>query len=219
MESESRSSWPLTLSFVEVLLLLVFAVMMVYVADNVESKGPEPAEGGFEPKSQSAAVPPGFDMATAKNSADNKNEEKNSALEKRVNDMAVLVNELKLMVGAKASTKESFQEAIDNLKRGYVLCQKESNTLIEASMLNGVESVQVIGEIPRDLEVSLTKGNETSDLDEIVSFTQEVYQYEKAHNCRFNYRLKYATDNDYRKARETFEKYFYPEKMIRIGTG
>jgi len=32
-----------------------------------------------------------------------------------------------------------------------------------------------------------------------------------------NYRLKYATDNDYRKAREGFEKYFYPEKMIRTG--
>ena len=50
-----------------------------------------------------------------------------------------------------------------------------------------------------------------------MSFLQDVYQYEKDRGCRFNYRLKYATDNDYRKAREGFEKYFYPEKMIKTG--
>ena len=32
-----------------------------------------------------------------------------------------------------------------------------------------------------------------------MSFIQDVYEYEKDHKCRFNYRLKYATDNDYRK--------------------
>jgi hypothetical protein len=82
-------------------------------------------------------------------------------------------------------------------------------------MKNGVETLQVIGEIPSDLEVNLVKGDRTSDLDQIVSFIQDVYQHEKDHKCRFDYRLQYATDNDYRKAREGFEKYFYPEKMIR----
>ena len=79
------------------------------------------------------------------------------------------------------------------------------------------KTLQVIGDIPSDLIVNLVKGDQTSDLDQIVSFIQDVYQYEKDHSCRFNYRLKYATDNDYRKAREGFEKYFYPEKMIRTG--
>ena len=50
-----------------------------------------------------------------------------------------------------------------------------------------------------------------------MSFIQDVYEYEKDHKCRFNYRLKYATDNDYRKAREIYEKYFYPEKIMKIG--
>jgi hypothetical protein len=75
----------------------------------------------------------------------------------------------------------------------------------------------VVGEIPSDLPVTMAKGEQTSDLEKIVSFIQEVYEYEKDHRCRFNYRLKYATDNDYRKGRDGYEKYFYPEKLLRTG--
>jgi hypothetical protein len=207
METESRSGWAFGLSLVEVMLLLVFAVLIVYVTDNVEGRGQEPRQRVAEPKKPDAALHARLDAAT----------EKSDALERQLNDTTLFVNELKLMVGAKVSTKEGFQEAVENLKRGYALCQKNNNTLIEASVLNGAESLQVIGEIPSDLIVNLAKGDQTSDLDQIVSFIQDVYQYEKDHGCRFNYRLKYATDNDYRKAREGFEKYFYPEKMIRTG--
>jgi TolA-binding protein len=207
METESRSGWALGLSFVEVMLLLVFAALIVYATDNVEGRGQEPRQDGDERKSPDAVLQARLDAATKK--SDN--------LEGQLNDMTLFVNELKLMVGAKVSTKEGFQEAIETLKRGYALCQKNSNTLIEASVQNGVETLQVIGDIPSDLIVNLAKGDQTSDLDQIVSFVQDVYQYEKDRSCRFNYRLKYATDNDYRKAREGFEKYFYPEKMIRTG--
>jgi hypothetical protein len=207
METESRSGWALGLSLVEVMLLLVFAALIVYVTDNVESRGQEPHQGVAEPKTLDADLQARLDAAT----------EKSDDLERQLNDMTLFVNELKLMVGAKVSTKEGFHEAIESLKRGYALCQKDDNTLIESSVQNGVETLQVIGDIPPDLEVNLVKGDQTSDLDQIVSFIQDVYQYEKDHSCRFNYRLKYATDNDYRKARESFEKYFYPEKMIRTG--
>jgi hypothetical protein len=207
METEPRSGWVLGLSLVEVMLLLVFAALIVYVTDNVEGRGHEPRQSVREPKSLDPALQARLDMATSKS----------DDLEGQLNDMTLFVNELKLMVGAKVSTKEGFQEAIENLKRGYSLCQKNNNTLIEASVQNGAETLQVIGDIPSDLIVNLAKGDQTSDLDQIVSFIQDVYQYEKDHSCRFNYRLKYATDNDYRKAREGFEKYFYPEKMIRTG--
>ena len=50
-----------------------------------------------------------------------------------------------------------------------------------------------------------------------MSFIQDVYEYEKDRKCRFNYRLKYGTDNDYRKGRDGYEKYFYPEKLLKIG--
>lgn len=207
MESESRSSWALGLSLVEMMLLLVFAALIVYVTDNVESRGQEPQQIVAEPKTLDADLQARLDAAT----------EKSEDLKRQLNDMTLFVNELKLMVGAKVSTKEGFHEAIESLKRGYTLCQKDNNTLIEASVQNGVETLQVIGDIPSDLVVNLEKGDQTSDLDQIVLFIQDVYQYETDHKCRFNYRLKYATDNDYRKAREGFEKYFYPEKTIRTG--
>jgi len=207
MESDSRSGWALGLSLVEVMLLLVFASMMVYVTDNVEGGSQEPQKIVDNPKIQDSGLQASLDAAT----------KKSNDLEQQLHEMTVFVNEVKLMVGAKVSTKEGFQEAIESLKRGYALCQKEDNTLIEASVQNGVETVQVIGDIPSDLEVNLVKGDQTSDLDQIVSFIQDVYQYEKDHSCRFSYRLKYATDNDYIKARRGFEKYFYPEKMIRTG--
>jgi hypothetical protein len=207
METDSRSGWVLGLSLVEVMLLLVFAALIVYVTDNGEGGAQEPRQGVGERKPPDPSVQARLQAAT----------EKSGDLEKRLSDMTVFVNELKVMVGAKASTKESFQEAVETLKRGYALCQKNNNTLIEASVLNGDETLQVIGDIPSDLIVNLAKGDQTSDLEEIVSFVQDVYQYEKDHGCRFNYRLKYATDNDYRKGREGFEKYFYPEKMIRTG--
>lgn len=199
-ETESRSDWALGLSLVQVILLLFFASMLIYATENVEGRGQEP-------QTQEANLEARLDAAT----------EQNNDLAKRLGDITLFVDELKLMVGAKVPSKEGFQEAIESLKRGYSLCQKDDNTLIEASIQNGTETLQVIGEIPSDLEVKMAKGDQTSDIDEIVSFIQDVYQYEKDRKCRFNYRLKYATDNDYRKAREGFEKYFYPEKIFRTG--
>lgn len=200
-DPKSQSDWVFGLSLVQVMLLLVFAAMLISVTENGEVRGQEETSG------QGASLQARLDAAT----------EKSNALEKRLGDMALLVDEVKLMVGAKAPSKEAFQEAIDSVKRGYSLCQKDDNTLIEASILNGAETVHVIGEIPSDLMVNLVKGDQTSDLDQIVSFIQDVYEYEKDHKCRFNYRLKYATDNDYRKGRDGYEKYFYPEKIMRTG--
>jgi TolA-binding protein len=193
----SDSGWALGVSFATLMLLLVFAALMVYVTDTVEGK----------PQQLDTHLQTTLDAAT----------EKNKELEKQLNEMTLLVDELKLMVGAKVPTKDGLQEAVDTLKRGYALCQKSSNTLIEAVVQNGAETIQVIGDVPSDLRVNLAKGDQTSDLEEIVTFLQDVFQYEKDQSCRFNYRLKYVTDNDYRKARESFEKYFYPERMIKTG--
>ena len=206
-DTESRSNWVLGLSLVQVILLLFFATMLMYVTENVDVQGQESHEGVGEMKTHDATLRTRLDAAT----------ERNDDLEKQLGDITQLVDELKLMIGAKGSSKEGFQEAIESLKRGYSLCQKDDNTLIEARIHNGAESLQVIGDIPSDLIVNLAKGDQTSDLDEIIPFIQDVYEYEKDHKCRFNYRLKYATDNDYRKAREGYEKYFYPEKIMRTG--
>jgi hypothetical protein len=202
MESDSRSGWVLGLSLIQVLLLLVFGALMVYVTDAVEGRSPDPPPIVEGPRQMDPEVQAKLDVAL----------EQSSDLEKQLSEMTLMMNDVKVMVGAKGSTKEGFQEAVDNLKRGYALCQKNGNTLIEASVQHGDETVAVIGDVPSDLRVHVTKGDRIENLEEIVSFLQDVYQYEKDRNCRFNYRLKYATDKDYRLAREGFEKYFYPEK-------
>jgi hypothetical protein len=195
------------LSLVQVTLLLCFAAMLVYVTEQGEVSGQEPRQGAGDAKTKDGSLRASLDAATARN----------TELEKQLGEMALLVDDVKLMVGAKAPSKEGFQDAVETLKRGYALCQKDDNTLIEARVQNGAETVNVIGEIPSDLAVTLAKGDSTSDLEQIVSFIQDVYEYEKEHKCRFNYRLRYATDNDYRKGRDGYEKYFYPEKLLRIG--
>lgn len=200
-DPKSHSDRVFGLSLLQVMLLLVFGALLIYLTEKGEVGGQD-AQGA-----QKTSVQARLDAAS----------EKSDALEQRLGDMTLLVDEVKLMVGAKAPSKEAFQEAVDSLKRGYSFCQKDDNTLIETSIQNGAETVHVIGEIPSDLTLNLAKGDQTSDLDHIVSFIQDVYEYEKDHKCRFNYRLKYATDNDYRKGRDGYEKYFYPEKIIRTG--
>jgi hypothetical protein len=206
-DAETRSDWVFGVSLVQVILLVFFAAALIYVSQYVDVSGQEPLPGSIDTNHQSGSLQAALDAATVKN----------NALEQELRDMNGLVDELKLMVGAKVSSQEGFREAIDTLRRGYALCQKDDNTLIEATIRQGAENVQVIGAIPSDLFVNLATGDSTSDLDQIVSFIQDVYEYEKDHKCRFNYRLKYATDNDYRKAREGYEKYFYPEKIIKTG--
>ncbi|BFU93382.1 MAG: protein of unknown function [Nitrospira sp.] len=224
IRTDSRADPVLGLSLVQVVLLLVFAVMLVHVTDNGasgqqetrQSERAEPAQPA-EPAVQPAAQPvttPMRDDSGLQAKLDEATEH-NRRLEKRLTEMTGLVDDVKGMVGAKAASRDGFQEAVETLKRGYVLCQKD-NVLIEASIQNGEESIRVIGEVPSDLDTNLAKGEFTSDLDQIVPFMQDVYQYEKDRKCRFNYRLQYVTDNDYRKARERFEKYFFPEKMTKI---
>jgi len=206
-ETESRSDWVFGLSLLQITLLLCFAALLIYVTEQGEVSGQEPRQGAGETKTSQESLQASLDAATARN----------TALEKQLGEIALLVDDVKVMVGAKAPSKEGFQDAVETLKRGYALCQKDDNTLIEAKIQNGAETVSVIGEIPSDLVVPLGKGDTTSDLEQIVSFIQDVYEYEKDHKCRFNYRLRYGTDNDYRKGRDGYEKYFYPEKLLRSG--
>jgi hypothetical protein len=205
-ETESRSQWVFGLSLVQVVLLLCFGAVILYGTEHVEVSGQEPPAVGGEAAVQQASRDAGLNAAA-----------KTTELEQRIAEMTLFMDDVKLMVGAKNASKEGFQEAVDTLKRGYALCQKDDNTLIEARIQNGAETVHVIGELPADLTANLAKGDQTSDLEQIVSFVQDVYEYEKDHKCRFNYRLKYATDNDYRKGRDGYEKYFYPEKIVRTG--
>ena len=100
-EIESRSGWVLGLSLIQVILLLFFAAVLLYVTENVEVSGYEPRQGGPS-TGQDADLPASLEAVTAKN----------VALEKQLGEMTVLVDEVKVMAGAKVPSKEGFQEAI-----------------------------------------------------------------------------------------------------------
>ena len=205
--TEAGSDWRVGLSLIQVIVLLCFAALLLYVTDNGDVSGGEPRQNSTDANASDASLRASLDAAT----------QRTQELEGTLGATTFLIEELALMTGANTPTKEGFQEAIDSLKRGYALCQKDDNILVEATIQHGAETLHVIGDVPSDLALSLGKGDHTSDLEQIVSFIQDVYEYEKDHKCRFNYRLKYATDNDYRKGRDGYEKYFYPEKLLRTG--
>ena len=148
-EIESRSNWVFGLSLVQVFLLLFFAVAILYVTERGEVGGQEP-----QPASE---LTPAQDRQADLAAATAQHEE----LQQRVGDMTAFLDELKVMVGAKNGSKEGFQEAIDTLKRGYALCLKEDNTLIEARILNGAETVQVIRPLSRSDERRPNVGSRT----------------------------------------------------------
>src|SRR4026207_2314042 len=99
------------------MLLLCFGGMIIYVTESGGGRGHEPRQGVEATQRPEASLHARLD-ATA---------EKNTELERDRGDMRGLVGELHTMGGAEVASKEGFQEAIDNLKRGYSLCQKDNN--------------------------------------------------------------------------------------------
>ena len=92
-DTEGRSDWVFGLSLVQGMLLLVFAAMLIYVTENVEGRGQEFRHGVGEANVQDTGLQARLEAEV----------EKNSDLEKRLDDMSDFVDELKLMIGAKAS--------------------------------------------------------------------------------------------------------------------
>lgn len=208
MRPESRADFVLGMSLTEVILLLMFAVMLVYAAEKEQG-------GGQDPSLTVAALKAERDELRAK-IAEAQATIKRLQEERRKQEL--LLEELKRMVGAPSAGAQDILERIAFLKRGYPVCQK-NNTLIEVQMRQGRLLFKIIesppATMPGDAATPLVRGFETADPREIQPAIVRLFQYEKSSKCRFDYRLIYTTDTDYRMAREKFERYFYPEKIFR----
>jgi hypothetical protein len=113
------------------------------------------------------------------------------------------------------------QTVRQDLARDLPRCDQD-NILVEASVIHGTTEVRVRDEvrlIQNSLHSSETKlpaaGEVLRTQQGIHAFLESVsgfYAYSKKTSkaCRFDYKLKYATKEDYFDGRETFEKYFYP---------
>src|SRR6478752_942796 len=91
-ETESRSDWVFGLSLLQITLLLCFAALLIYVTEQGEVSGQEPRQGAGETKTSQESLQASLDAATARN----------TALEKQLGEIALLVDDVKVMVGAKA---------------------------------------------------------------------------------------------------------------------
>ena len=101
-DTESRSNWVFGLSLVQVILLLFFGAMIIYVTENVEGRGHELRQGVEETKKQEGSLHARLD-ATA---------EKNAELERQLGDMTVFVDELKLLVAPRCLLRKGFRKPL-----------------------------------------------------------------------------------------------------------
>jgi hypothetical protein len=114
----------------------------------------------------------------------------------------------------------------EELARGYPKCE-DNNVLTDVSMLDGAVNLTVTTSArfsawSRNAAVNIPRqGQVLTDRQEIAAFLRSVALfYESARiaqsNCRFDYRLRYATDHDYHEGRQTFEVLFYPASIVEV---
>ena len=109
---------------------------------------------------------------------------------------------------------------------GHPPCQ-QNNVLVQVALINGQAQMKFVTESPplaqflnaegiKDLKV----GNAVTDASQIEAILRAVSNYYKAksaekHDCRFDYRLSYGTNDDYHDGRVRFEGYFYPAGITK----
>jgi hypothetical protein len=131
-------------------------------------------------------------------------------------------------IGTTASTPEEMKIAIEEYRklvaaearRGKPKCQV-ANTIVEVSQLDGQLELHLQAGVEKLLnnlqpppENRFIQGQVLTNPNQIESFLLSIGHYYGSHDdCRFDYRLIYKTDKDYRIARGRFERYFYPESI------
>jgi hypothetical protein len=111
------------------------------------------------------------------------------------------------------------KDAIDRFRRGHPRCE-ESNVLVHVTLIGGAARLKFLQSVA-DVVGALSPGTRRraaaqaelvdAEVDEVLAATSRVYRARRAagRDCRFDYRLSYASDSDYREGRERFERVFY----------
>jgi hypothetical protein len=116
-------------------------------------------------------------------------------------------------------TKQEVNKFLADARRGSPKCQ-DNNVLAQVSVLNGTEALVVTVPSPELWQFLDSRGVPTppmgvgirdSRLSSFLAGVSAFYQ-SRSRDCRFDYRLTYGTDTDYKRGREKFERYFYAGK-------
>jgi hypothetical protein len=155
-------------------------------------------------------------------------EEKIADLEDKLRIMLILLGLPKDFDPTKAGAAAAINKACKEQCRSFPTCDQQNNVLIEASVIRGQISLKVLtsggslstwmagrGHRYPAVGVSIT------DPPAIQRFLDDVSHYYpsskvEGRECRFDYRLRWASDADYRKGRVLFEPYFYPAGITQV---
>jgi hypothetical protein len=187
------------MTIAEVFLLLMFVVWLSSVIQS------EP--GGGDPNVTIAMLREEIvDLRT-----------ENTALRTERNDVKSEVEALKIMV-------TQWQTRYETATRGAPKCVPD-NVLVDLSVINGTVSGRLatrdqdVANWFRDHGLSPDADWDGSQVDRLFTAVREWYASRRtaagdgtgrALECRFDYRFTYKSAEDFRKAKKTFEAYFYP---------
>jgi len=123
------------------------------------------------------------------------------------------------------TTPERWKQLIFEAGRGKPKCQ-DDNLLVEATVVDGTAAVNILADCPTlrtellAQHIDIHTGTILTRAAEIVALLSAVRTFRKGPgkegDCRFDYRLNYATPEDYYIGRERFEKFFYPAGQQRV---
>jgi len=143
-------------------------------------------------------------------------------LEELVAEKSATIDALSRMAGTTITSPTDVPIAVNALKRGYRMC-RQPNTLLEAVAQDQRLRLVVLLEEPALQALITTRGAHANRGDTLNAegaidvLLEAVRSYGNSHQCRFDYRLRYATPEDYLLGREKLERYLYPEQRIQIG--
>ena len=113
------------------------------------------------------------------------------------------------------------QQVRQDMARGAPRCD-QNNVLVEVSIQHGTVQVRLKGTPRRLQEWTRATGMKAPSTGDVLTGQQAIWSFldsvsrfyeqqsQQKQPCRYDYKLISATDEDYRRGRETFEKYFYP---------
>jgi hypothetical protein len=122
-------------------------------------------------------------------------------------------------------SEEEVKQILFEAGRGKPRCQ-DDNVLVEIRLIKGAASLQVLADAPK-MRAKLATHNIDFHVGTILSSPElidavlaEARGFRKSPgpdgDCRFDYRFRYATNDDYYEGRERFEKYFYSAGRQRV---
>jgi hypothetical protein len=118
------------------------------------------------------------------------------------------------------------EHVAQNAKRGSPMCNAGANVIVVARVFDGAVTVTVLRDISVEIKSAVTyqTGQELSGpaIEQFLASIARFYDERHRHgdDCRYDYRLEWSTDNDYRFGREHFEQpYFYPAGITRVSAG